>query len=80
MRNFKKVSLSLCDGKDLKALLNCCKSNIVDKTKIQSIEEREAEMIAQGRGDCVTEAMWQPWQKSIDWYKQLNQEEVILDD
>lgn len=69
-----------CDWKDLKTLLNCCKSEIVDKTRIRSIEEREAGMIAQGRGDCVTEAMRQFWQKSIDWYNQLNQEEVILDD
>lgn len=69
-----------CDWKDLKTFLDCCKSEIVDKTKVQSIDEREAEMIAQGRGDGVTEAMRQSWQKSIDWYNQLNQEEVMLDE
>lgn len=69
-----------CEWEDLKTFLDCCHSEVVDKSNIRSVEEREAEMIAQGRGDCVTEAMREVWQHAIDWYNQLNQEEVILDD
>lgn len=68
-----------CEWRDLKAFLACCHSERIDQSAVKSIEEREADMAAKGRGDCVTEALRCTWQEEIDWYKEIRQQEVALD-
>jgi hypothetical protein len=45
---------------------------------IRSIEERKRDMINAGKGDKITEVKIACWQKEIDKYKDIVQEEVIL--
>ncbi|MDE5747417.1 MAG: hypothetical protein K2I21_07545, partial [Acetatifactor sp.] len=68
-----------CEWRDLMAFFADCHSEMIDKNAIKSIEEREAFMVISGRGDYVTEGLRRTWQEEIDWYKEIRQQEVILD-
>ena len=68
-----------CEWRDLKAFFADCHSERIDKNAIKSIEERESFMVLSGRGDYVTEGLRRTWQEEIDWYKEIRQQEVILD-
>lgn len=44
----------------------------------RSIKEREAALIAKGRGSIITDDLRKMWQDEIDKYGNMIQEEVIL--
>lgn len=67
-----------CIAENLKIFMEKCKSEqISDKFRL-SVEEREAALIARGRGDIITDALRQMWQEEIDKYKDMIQEEVVI--
>lgn len=67
-------------AEDLKGFFSLCQSEVLDKNAIKSVEEREANMIAKGLGDSITDGLRKVWQEEIDFQMKINQEEVILDD
>lgn len=67
-------------AEDLKSFFSLCHSEVFDKNAIKSVQEREANMIAKGLGDSITDDLRKLWQEEIDYQRKLNQEEVILDD
>ena len=67
-------------AEDLKSFFSLCHSEVFDKNSIKSIDEREANMMARGMGDRITDDLRKLWQEEIDYLSKLNQEEVILDD
>lgn len=44
-----------------------------------SIEEREAILIANGKGDIITDGLREMWQAEIKKYSNMIQEEVLID-
>ena len=67
----------ICDS--FTAFVAKCKSTLIDKNALRSIEEREADLIAKGRGHIITDGLRRLWQKEIDKYTGMEQEEVVLD-
>ena len=63
----------------MKDFIGCCKSEVIGDEFTQSIEEREAYLVAKGRGDIITDGLRKMWQCEIDKYKDIMQEEVFLD-
>lgn len=55
-----------------------CKSDVISEAAKRSIEEREAALIAAGKGDRITDALRQMWQAEIDKYANMIQEEVVI--
>lgn len=66
-------------AQDVKDFIGCCKSEVIGDEFTQSIEEREAYLVAKGRGDIITDGLRKMWQCEIDKYKDIMQEEVFLD-
>lgn len=66
-------------GKDLKEFVSICKSDIISVASRRTIKEREEALIANGRGDIITDSLRQMWQNEIDKYSNMFQEEVIID-
>ena len=62
---------------DLKQLLDYCKSEEIGPCR--TIEEREANMLAKGMGEYITEELKEAWQEDIDRFKDMVREEVIID-
>lgn len=67
-------------AEDLKSFFSCCESEKISDVSIRSVEEREAALIAAGRGDIITDALRQMWQAEIDKYTNMVREEVIIDE
>ncbi|MBQ7944240.1 MAG: SMI1/KNR4 family protein [Lachnospiraceae bacterium] len=67
-----------CIVKDFRDFINICESEEIDESFRLSVEEREAALIARGRGDIITDALRQMWQEEIDKYKDMIQEEVVI--
>lgn len=63
-------------AKDLPAFLRLCKSDPIPEGARRSIEERRAALIARGRGHVITPALIELWQKEIDKYADMIQEEI----
>lgn len=61
---------------DFKEFVSLCKSEKIGH--IRSIEERKKCLIDAGKGDKITKIKIDNWQKEIDKYAGMNQEEVIL--
>lgn len=61
---------------DFKEFVSKCKSEKIGH--IRSIEERKKSLIDAGKGDKITQIKIDSWQKEIDKYAGMNQEEVIL--
>lgn len=55
-----------------------CKSAPINPRSQRSPEEREAELIAKGKADNITEGLRDMWKQEYEKYKDINQEEVIL--
>ena len=55
-----------------------CKSDLINPRSQRSPEEREAELIAKGKADNITEGLRDMWKQEYEKYKDINQEEVIL--
>ena len=64
---------------DLKHFFDCCKSGELNPVCFMSVEEREADLIARGKGKNITEGLKEAWQEQLDKYKDMVREEVIID-
>ena len=62
-------------AKDFMTFVKKCKSEPIGH--IRSIEERRANMAANGRADMITDGLVSLWQAEIDKFKNLHQEELI---
>lgn len=65
-------------AKDLKEFIKCCKSDLINPASKKSIQEREQELIKNGRGSIITDALREMWQAEIDKYSSIIQEEVVF--
>lgn len=63
---------------DFMSFVKKCKSNPINELSRRSIEDREADLIAKGRGDVITDGLRQIWQNEIDKYKDMVQEELTI--
>lgn len=61
---------------NFKEFVSLCKSEKIGH--IRSIEERKKSLIDAGKGHKITEAKIKNWQKEIDKYAGMQQEEVII--
>lgn len=68
-----------CIADNLKDFFKYCKSEKISEASKLSIKEREAALIARGRGAIITDALRQMWQAEIDKYENMIQEEVVID-
>lgn len=73
-RGFKKTFL--CD--DFATLITRCESAPIHQKALRSIQEREADLIARGRGHIITDGLRKMWQAEIDKYTNMTLEEVAL--
>ena len=62
----------------LKEFFNGCTSQPINKSAIKSVNERERDLIARGRGEVITDALRDMWRVEINRYGAISQEEVIL--
>ena len=58
--------------------LAICKSNQINSRSQRSPEEREAELIAKGKSDNITEGLREIWKREYEKYKDFIQEEVTV--
>jgi len=65
-------------GTDLKEFIAKCKSKEINPLARRSIAEREADLIAKGRGHVITDTLRQAWQDEIDKYSNMVQEKVVI--
>lgn len=63
---------------DFMAFVKKCKSKKIDEDCKRTIEEREADLIARGRGHVITDGLRKLWQAEIDKYGNMVQERVII--
>lgn len=63
---------------NLKDFIKRCKSEKISEASRRSVKEREDAMIANGRGDIITDDLRKMWQAEIDKYGSMIQEEVEL--
>ena len=68
-----------CIAENFNDFIKCCKSEKISEASRRSIQEREEALIARGRGNIITDELRQMWQAEIDKYKNMIQEEVIVD-
>ena len=68
----KKIATSLED------FFAGCESKPINKSAIKSVEEREKDLIAQGSGAIISDALRDMWRVEINKYGSLSQEEVVL--
>lgn len=66
-------------AENLQDFIKCCKSEKIKEASRLSIKEREEALIADGRGDIITDDLRQMWQAEIDKYQNMIQEEVSID-
>lgn len=64
---------------NLKDFIRCCKSEKISEASRRSIKEREDALIANGRGNIITDDLRKMWQAEIDKYGNMTQEEVLVD-
>ena len=55
-----------------------CKSELISEVSKKSIKEREAALMAKGRGHIITDDLRKMWQAEIDKYGNMQQEEVTF--
>lgn len=65
---------------DFNEFIAKCKSKEINPKARRSIAEREADMIAKGRGHVITDTLRQTWQAEIDKYGNMVQEELVVED
>jgi len=63
----------------LKQFFECCKSEEISAASRRSMKEREAILLAKGRGNIITDDLRKMWQAEIDKYGSMIQEEVLID-
>ncbi|MBQ8604343.1 MAG: SMI1/KNR4 family protein [Oscillospiraceae bacterium] len=65
-------------GDDFKTFVSKCKSKKINPACSTPIAQREADLIARGRGHVITDTLRKTWQAEIDKYGNMVQERVIL--
>ena len=60
--------------------LAICKSDPINPRSQRSPEEREAELIANGKADNITEGIREMWKQEYEKYKNIVQEIVIINE
>ena len=55
-----------------------CKSEEVDPRTMRTPEEREAEMIAEGKATNITDGLREIWKQEYEKYKDMKREEVVI--
>lgn len=63
---------------DLQSFVKVCKSEKINPAVHKPIEQREAELIARGRGHIITDGLRKAWQDEIDRFANVVQEQVII--
>ena len=63
---------------DLKEFFNKCESKVINKSSIKSVEERERDLVARGRGSIITDELRDMWRVEIRKYVEIYQEEVVI--
>ena len=66
-------------GTDFKDFVNKCKSKEINPYARRSIAEREADLIARGKGENISDGLRKMWQDEIDKYGNMVQEKVSID-
>ena len=66
-------------GTNFKDFLNNCKSKEINLYARRSIAEREADLIARGKGENISDGLRKMWQDEIDKYGNMVQEKVSID-
>lgn len=66
----------LCD--DLRSFINICNSEPVSNGAVKSVEQREKELIAKGRGNIITDALRDMWRVEIAKYGAMDLENVSI--
>lgn len=64
---------------DFVSFISNVKSKPIDPDYLKPIEVREQELIARGKAANITDVIRNEWQKEIDKYSKIKQEEVIID-
>lgn len=62
----------------LTEFINICESSYINTEQVKSVEERERELINNGRGNIITDELRGMWRAEIEKYKSINQEKVYL--
>lgn len=65
-------------AKSLKMFLNEVDSKPIDPKHLKSIEDREKELISRGKAANISDALRELWQKEIDKYVGIHQENVEI--
>lgn len=63
---------------DFKSFVDICDSSPINPSSIKSIEEREQDLIKNGHGSIITDALRDMWKTEIDKYTSIKQEKVNL--
>lgn len=63
---------------NLKTFIDLCESTPISKGAVKSVEEREKDLIAKGRGSVITEALRDMWRAEIAKYSDISLEEVSI--
>lgn len=61
---------------ELREFISGCKSKMIKKSSIKSMEEREKDLIDRGRSHIITDALKSMWRNEIEKYSSISQEEV----
>lgn len=61
-----------------KKFITMCKSELIDERTKRTVDEREKNMIAKGRGHAITDSLRETWRKEYEKYVGMIQEEVNL--
>lgn len=65
---------------DFKEFTSKCKSKKISPDVRMTIEEREADLIARGRGHVIDDLLRQMWQEEIDKYGNMVQEKLVVEE
>ncbi len=75
--NHENGMIMLLD-EDLKGFVKRCDSNPINIAATKSVEDREKELVAKGRGGIITEALRDMWRAEIKKYSSMKLEEVCI--
>lgn len=64
---------------DLKSFVKACRSEKISPYATKPIAEREADLIARGRGHVITESLKRAWQEEIDRFSNIVQQRVVIE-
>lgn len=66
-------------AEDFNKFISLCKSDPIDEGAKMPVEQREAEVIAEGNADIITDTLRQIWKDEYEKYVNMVQEKVILE-